>query len=148
MVLGAVRLVLVWSAFWTDSEMSATLPSPPLPSGLCCVQVIRKGEVSCCWICTTCKDNEYVQDEFTCKACELGWWPDDDLEGRRKLLILAPCCAHPQKVQSWSYMLKAGYSISNRQWLFPHIKQLIEKEANNRETAGPFEYKPSLNQNI
>lgn len=47
-----------------------------------CLQVIRKGEVSCCWICTTCKDNEYVQDEFTCKACELGWWPDDDLSGR------------------------------------------------------------------
>lgn len=47
------------------------------------VQVIRKGEVSCCWICTTCKDNEYVQDEFTCKACELGWWPDDELAGRR-----------------------------------------------------------------
>ena len=46
-----------------------------------CVQVIRKGEVSCCWICTTCKDNEYVQDEFTCKACELGWWPDEELEG-------------------------------------------------------------------
>ena len=49
-----------------------------------CVQVIRKGEVSCCWICTTCKDNEYVQDEFTCKACELGWWPDDELAGRRE----------------------------------------------------------------
>lgn len=56
-----------------------------------CVQVIRKGEVSCCWICTTCKDNEYVQDEFTCKACELGWWPDDELAGRRhknNLLVL------------------------------------------------------------
>lgn len=44
-------------------------------------QVIRKGEVSCCWICTACKDNEYVQDEFTCKACDLGWWPDKELEG-------------------------------------------------------------------
>lgn len=44
-------------------------------------QVIRKGEVSCCWICTDCKDNEYVQDEFTCKACDLGWWPDKELEG-------------------------------------------------------------------
>uniref|UniRef100_A0A673AHB7 Metabotropic glutamate receptor 1 n=1 Tax=Sphaeramia orbicularis TaxID=375764 RepID=A0A673AHB7_9TELE len=41
----------------------------------------RQQNVSCCWICTTCKDNEYVQDEFTCKACELGWWPDDDLAG-------------------------------------------------------------------
>lgn len=44
-------------------------------------QVIRKGEVSCCWICTACKNNEFVQDEFTCKACELGWWPDEELEG-------------------------------------------------------------------
>ena len=40
--------------------------------------------MSCCWICTACKDNEYVQDEFTCKACELGWWPDKDLEGKRQ----------------------------------------------------------------
>lgn len=51
--------------------------------GLFFMQVIRKGEVSCCWICTTCKDNEFVQDEFTCKACELGWWPDDELAGTR-----------------------------------------------------------------
>lgn len=46
------------------------------------LQVIRKGEVSCCWICTACKENEYVQDEFTCKACDLGWWPNADLTGR------------------------------------------------------------------
>nr|XP_023692942.1 metabotropic glutamate receptor 1 isoform X1 [Paramormyrops kingsleyae]XP_023692951.1 metabotropic glutamate receptor 1 isoform X1 [Paramormyrops kingsleyae] len=45
------------------------------------IKVIRKGEVSCCWICTTCKDNEMVQDEFTCKACDLGWWPDEELAG-------------------------------------------------------------------
>lgn len=45
-------------------------------------QVIRKGEVSCCWICTACKENEFVQDEFTCKACELGWWPNAELTGR------------------------------------------------------------------
>lgn len=49
--------------------------------------MIRKGEVSCCWICTTCKDNEYVQDEFTCRACELGWWPDDELAGKMLLFI-------------------------------------------------------------
>ena len=47
----------------------------------CVVQVIRKGEVSCCWICTACKDNEYVLDEFTCKVCDIGWWPKDELEG-------------------------------------------------------------------
>ncbi|XP_053312534.1 metabotropic glutamate receptor 5 isoform X2 [Spea bombifrons] len=45
------------------------------------IKVIRKGEVSCCWTCTPCKDNEIVFDEYTCKACELGSWPTDDLTG-------------------------------------------------------------------
>ncbi|KAJ8355713.1 hypothetical protein SKAU_G00185070 [Synaphobranchus kaupii] len=61
------------------SEMVHSVCSTPCTKGQ--IKVIRKGEVSCCWICTTCKDNEYVQDEFTCMACGLGWWPDDDLEG-------------------------------------------------------------------
>ncbi|XP_076131032.1 glutamate receptor, metabotropic 5a [Alosa pseudoharengus] len=45
------------------------------------IKVIRKGEVSCCWTCTPCKENEYVFDEYTCRACELGAWPTDDLKG-------------------------------------------------------------------
>ncbi|KAM6946315.1 LOW QUALITY PROTEIN: metabotropic glutamate receptor 5b [Aplochiton taeniatus] len=45
------------------------------------IKVIRKGEVSCCWTCTPCKENEIVFDEYTCKACELGSWPTDDLTG-------------------------------------------------------------------
>ncbi|CAL8361637.1 unnamed protein product [Merluccius merluccius] len=45
------------------------------------IKVIRKGEVSCCWTCTPCKDNEFVFDEYTCRACELGSWPTDDLTG-------------------------------------------------------------------
>ncbi|NXJ95503.1 GRM5 protein, partial [Corythaixoides concolor] len=45
------------------------------------IKVIRKGEVSCCWTCTPCKENEYVFDEYTCKACQLGSWPNDDLTG-------------------------------------------------------------------
>ncbi|XP_005304124.2 metabotropic glutamate receptor 5 isoform X1 [Chrysemys picta bellii] len=45
------------------------------------IKVIRKGEVSCCWTCTPCKDNEFVSDEYTCKACQLGSWPTDDLTG-------------------------------------------------------------------
>ncbi|KAM6954261.1 metabotropic glutamate receptor 1 isoform 2-T2 [Aplochiton taeniatus] len=60
------------------SEMVRSVCSEPCSKGQ--IKVIRKGEVSCCWICTTCKDNEYVQDEFTCRACELGWWPDEELE--------------------------------------------------------------------
>ncbi|XP_016095587.1 metabotropic glutamate receptor 5-like, partial [Sinocyclocheilus grahami] len=43
------------------------------------IKVIRKGEVSCCWTCTPCKENEFVFDEYTCRMCELGSWPTDDL---------------------------------------------------------------------
>ncbi|KAF3702881.1 Metabotropic glutamate receptor 1 [Channa argus] len=66
-----------------SSDMVRSVCSEPCSKGQ--IKVIRKGEVSCCWICTTCKDNEYVQDEFTCKACELGWWPDDGLAGCQPL---------------------------------------------------------------
>ncbi|XP_044524871.1 metabotropic glutamate receptor 5 [Gracilinanus agilis] len=45
------------------------------------IKVIRKGEVSCCWTCTPCKENEFVFDEYTCKACQLGSWPTEDLTG-------------------------------------------------------------------
>lgn len=64
-------------------------------------QVIRKGEVSCCWICTACKDNEYVQDEFTCKACELGWWPDKELEGRFTCLMFSYLDLDKQMETGW-----------------------------------------------
>uniref|UniRef100_A0A8C5I438 Metabotropic glutamate receptor 1 n=1 Tax=Gouania willdenowi TaxID=441366 RepID=A0A8C5I438_GOUWI len=66
-----------------SSDMVRSVCSDPCSKGQ--IKVIRKGEVSCCWICTTCKDNEIVQDEFTCKACELGWWPDDELSGCQPL---------------------------------------------------------------
>ncbi|XP_056150127.1 metabotropic glutamate receptor 1 [Lampris incognitus] len=72
------------SKLWLNSsDMVRSVCSEPCSKGQ--IKVIRKGEVSCCWICTTCKDNEYVQDEFTCKACELGWWPDEELEGCQPL---------------------------------------------------------------
>ncbi|XP_046870458.1 metabotropic glutamate receptor 1-like [Hypomesus transpacificus] len=74
-----------------SSDMVRSVCSEPCTRGQ--IKVIRKGEVSCCWICTTCKDNEYVQDEFTCKACELGWWPDDQLE---------VCQPLPLKYLDWS----------------------------------------------
>ncbi|XP_069746984.1 metabotropic glutamate receptor 5b isoform X5 [Narcine bancroftii] len=46
------------------------------------IKVIRKGEVSCCWTCTLCKENEFVFDEYTCQACPQGSWPNDDLTDR------------------------------------------------------------------
>ncbi|XP_061756556.1 metabotropic glutamate receptor 1 isoform X1 [Nerophis ophidion] len=72
------------SKLWMNSsDMVRSVCSDPCSKGQ--IKVIRKGEVSCCWICTTCKENEIVQDEFTCKACDLGWWPDDDLAGCQPL---------------------------------------------------------------
>ncbi|KPP57463.1 hypothetical protein Z043_124810 [Scleropages formosus] len=73
------------------SEVVRSVCSEPCSRGQ--IKVIRKGEVSCCWICTTCKDNEFVQDEFTCKACDLGWWPDEELAG---------CQPIPLKYLEWS----------------------------------------------
>ncbi|XP_051954903.1 metabotropic glutamate receptor 1-like isoform X1 [Xyrauchen texanus] len=73
------------------TEMVRSVCSEPCSKGQ--IKVIRKGEVSCCWICTTCKENEYVQDEFTCRACELGWWPDDEL---------ARCKPLPLRYLEWS----------------------------------------------
>ncbi|KAI2656471.1 Metabotropic glutamate receptor 5 [Labeo rohita] len=63
----------------TKEEMIKSVCSEPCDKGQ--IKVIRKGEVSCCWTCTPCKENEFVFDEYTCRACELGSWPTNDLTG-------------------------------------------------------------------
>ncbi|XP_068088084.1 metabotropic glutamate receptor 1 isoform X3 [Hyperolius riggenbachi] len=67
------------------SEMVRSVCSDPCSKGQ--IKVIRKGEVSCCWICTPCKENEFVHDEFTCTACDLGWWPNPDLTGCEPIVV-------------------------------------------------------------
>ncbi|XP_064206896.1 glutamate receptor, metabotropic 5a [Anguilla rostrata] len=65
---------------WANaSSIIRSVCSDPCEKGQ--IKVIRKGEVSCCWTCTPCKENEYVFDEYTCRACELGSWPTYDLTG-------------------------------------------------------------------
>ncbi|KAF3692885.1 Metabotropic glutamate receptor 5 [Channa argus] len=65
---------------WPNKEATIkSVCSEPCDKGQ--IKVIRKGEVSCCWTCTPCKENEFVSDEYTCRACELGSWPTDDLTG-------------------------------------------------------------------
>ncbi|XP_033834067.1 glutamate receptor, metabotropic 5a [Periophthalmus magnuspinnatus] len=66
----------IWS---NNSEIIRSLCSEPCQKGQ--IKVIRKGEVSCCWTCTPCKENEFVFDEYTCQACTLGSWPNTDLTG-------------------------------------------------------------------
>ncbi|NXP05545.1 GRM5 protein, partial [Thinocorus orbignyianus] len=65
---------------WSEkNNIIRSVCSEPCEKGQ--IKVIRKGEVSCCWTCTPCKENEYVSDEYTCKACQLGSWPNEDLTG-------------------------------------------------------------------
>ncbi|NXN52349.1 GRM5 protein, partial [Rynchops niger] len=65
---------------WSEkNHIIRSVCSEPCEKGQ--IKVIRKGEVSCCWTCTPCKENEYVFDEYTCKACQLGSWPNEDLTG-------------------------------------------------------------------
>ncbi|XP_053162207.1 metabotropic glutamate receptor 5 isoform X2 [Hemicordylus capensis] len=66
----------IWSK---KSTVISSVCSEPCEKGE--IKVIRKGEVSCCWTCTRCKENEFVFDEYTCKACELGSWPNPELTG-------------------------------------------------------------------
>ncbi|XP_076026854.1 glutamate receptor, metabotropic 5a [Genypterus blacodes] len=66
----------IWS---NSSDIIQSVCSEPCQKAQ--IKVIRKGEVSCCWTCTPCKDNEFVFDEYTCRACVLGSWPTDDLKG-------------------------------------------------------------------
>uniref|UniRef100_A0A8D0L4W1 Glutamate metabotropic receptor 5 n=1 Tax=Sphenodon punctatus TaxID=8508 RepID=A0A8D0L4W1_SPHPU len=66
----------IWSK---KNSVIRSVCSEPCEKGQ--IKVIRKGEVSCCWTCTPCKDNEFVSDEYTCKACQLGSWPNNGLTG-------------------------------------------------------------------
>ncbi|XP_036416709.1 metabotropic glutamate receptor 5b [Colossoma macropomum] len=66
----------IWSS---KDAIIKSVCSDPCDKGQ--IKVIRKGEVSCCWTCTPCKENEFVFDEYTCRACELGSWPTYDLTG-------------------------------------------------------------------
>ncbi|XP_022654020.1 metabotropic glutamate receptor 5-like isoform X3 [Varroa destructor] len=53
--------------------------SNPCPKGQ--VKNVHSETLKCCWTCTECKKNEYVLDEYTCKACALGYWPNENLTG-------------------------------------------------------------------
>ncbi|XP_060941743.1 glutamate receptor, metabotropic 5a [Limanda limanda] len=72
----------IWS---NNSEVIQSVCSEPCQKAQ--IKVIRKGEVSCCWTCTPCKDNEFVFDEYTCRACVLGSWPTDDLTGCERIQV-------------------------------------------------------------
>ncbi|KAM4846359.1 metabotropic glutamate receptor 5 [Thomomys bottae] len=87
----------VWSK---KNHIIRSVCSEPCEKGQ--IKVIRKGEVSCCWTCTPCKENEYVFDEYTCKACQLGSWPTDDLT----------ICVNKDKIVKFSLFLPICVGVS------------------------------------
>ncbi|XP_055509480.1 metabotropic glutamate receptor 3 isoform X1 [Leucoraja erinacea] len=44
------------------------------------IKNMQPGDV-CCWICVPCDPHAYLLDEFTCKDCGPGRWPDEELSG-------------------------------------------------------------------
>ncbi|XP_070568878.1 metabotropic glutamate receptor 1-like [Ptychodera flava] len=57
--------------------------SPPCPKG----QIKNIQNNQCCWVCTPCKENEYLLNDFKCEACSKGWWPDESLTGCKRIAV-------------------------------------------------------------
>ncbi|XP_019952962.2 glutamate receptor, metabotropic 5a [Paralichthys olivaceus] len=83
----------IWS---NNSEFIQSVCSEPCQKAQ--IKVIRKGEVSCCWTCTPCKENEFVFDEYTCRACVLGSWPTDDLTGCEPIQVQYVLWGDPEPI--------------------------------------------------
>ncbi|KAK2828356.1 hypothetical protein Q5P01_019390 [Channa striata] len=94
----------IWS---NNSDVIQSVCSEPCQKAQ--IKVIRKGEVSCCWTCTPCKDNEYVFDEYTCRACLLGSWPTDDLTGKHTLFWDTPVVKSSSR--ELCYIILAGICL-------------------------------------
>lgn len=84
-------------------EITLNLPLLQYPPNLAprpCKQKIQSDSVKCCWVCVACRPNEYLFDEFKCKACQKGWWPNWEQTGKsiRKLVYieLQPPSGTPQ----------------------------------------------------
>jgi hypothetical protein len=60
---------------YNSVECLASVCSLPCKSN----EYIISGEVSCCWTCRTCRDNEIIAVNGTaCQSCPLFYWPDDN----------------------------------------------------------------------
>ncbi|KAK7108134.1 hypothetical protein V1264_015925 [Littorina saxatilis] len=68
--------------YWPGKGRNPRKPFQSVCSQPCGAGFVKQGVgsdgIQCCWVCTPCKDNEIVVDEAHCKACRLGWWPNDN----------------------------------------------------------------------
>lgn len=56
--------------------LDITLTVHVFPQPIENTQKIQSDSVKCCWVCVACRPHEYLYDEFKCKACDKGWWPN------------------------------------------------------------------------
>ncbi|XP_018419908.1 PREDICTED: metabotropic glutamate receptor 2 isoform X4 [Nanorana parkeri] len=75
---------------WASSAVPVSQCSDPCKKNE--VKSMQPGDV-CCWICIPCQPHEYLLDEFTCRDCGLGYWPNEDLKD---------CFELPQEYIRWS----------------------------------------------
>ncbi|XP_064632052.1 metabotropic glutamate receptor 3-like [Lineus longissimus] len=63
---------------WPGGENIVPSSQCSQPCKLGEIKRIQKAGDTCCWVCDSCEDWEYLLDEFTCKDCGLGRWPHPD----------------------------------------------------------------------
>ena len=71
---------------WAGGTYEVPTSQCSAPCGEGQIKNPQTGE-TCCWVCTTCQDWEYVRDEETCEDCGNGWWPHPDKTGCHSLPI-------------------------------------------------------------
>ncbi|KAG7265840.1 hypothetical protein CRUP_010482 [Coryphaenoides rupestris] len=49
-------------------------------------------------VCSEPCSKGQIKDEFTCKACDLGWWPNDELEGCEPIILRNLEWSNPESV--------------------------------------------------
>ncbi|KAM4650917.1 metabotropic glutamate receptor 2 isoform 2-T2 [Discoglossus pictus] len=74
---------------WAQSAVPVSQCSDPCKKNE--VKSMQPGDV-CCWICIPCQPHEFLLDQFTCKDCGLGYWPNEELTG---------CYELPQEYIRW-----------------------------------------------
>ncbi|XP_072181620.1 metabotropic glutamate receptor 3-like [Diadema setosum] len=55
-----------------------------LPCGPGEMKLLQDDQI-CCWVCIRCKPREYLENEYNCQPCDVGYWPTADLTGCYKL---------------------------------------------------------------
>lgn len=77
---------------WNSEGAPDSICSRPCPGGQFPASI--EGEVSCCWVCTTCPREREVSDGLKCVTCQEGFSPDSNKTN---------CLENPLSFLSWSH---------------------------------------------